>query len=327
MDEDISKLIRIHKHNYSGEFGNVVVDPILTVIEEVIKNPQIFEEEEKQRILEGLRNVLHSHGAYDLLGYNLSEQLEQVENVIVPEINKNCDLLKSILSKYREYDNPYLPNILNWSISHTQSLSLKLRNIQNDDKGSCKAIQLLDFVEQKFVEDKEIRSIKGLSTFNYEIYGRNMSDVQVYLVPDGFETNVLHNIIENIHKYAFPETSNTTIANRTWFQKKIDQLKVLLFGKHDYIDVEERKVQILLQLSPDNPNTATLVIENNGIPFFGNIESVFKYGYHTGAGSGIGLFSASQFLSECGGSISMESTPEKEYKVRFIIKLPIYGKV
>lgn len=327
MDNETGRLVRMHKHNYAGEFGNVVVDPLLSVLEELIKNPQNFEEEEKQGILEGLRKALYYHGTYDLLGYNLSEQLAHVENVIVPGINENCDLLKSVLSKYREYENPYLPDILNWSISHTQSLSLKLKNIKNDDKGTPKTVRLLDIVERQFMEDKEVRSRMGMSTFDYEIFGRNMSTVQVYLEPVGFESNVLHNIIENIHKYAFPETLSVVWEKKSLRQKMIAYIKAFFGGKQDFIAFEERKVRISLQSNSEDSGMITLVIENNGVPFYGNVESVFDYGYHTGAGSGIGMFSASKYLSEYGGSITMESTPEKEYKVRFIINLPVYGKV
>ena len=185
-----------------------------------------------------------------------------------------------------------------------------------------KPIPLLDFVEQQFVEDKENRSIKGKSSFVYEIFGRNLSDLCVFLEPDGFKTNVIHNILENIHKYAFPET--LPAASK---KKRLVFFKAVFHGKPTYMDIEERKVQISLKVTSDNLNMATLIIENNGIPFEGDTESVFNYGYHTGKGSGIGMFSASKFLNDCGGNISIESTPNSEYTVRFIIKLPIYGKV
>lgn len=303
MDNDTSKLIREHKHNYAGEFGNVVVDPFLSVLEELIKNPTLFEEEEKQKILEGLIKALHSQGSYDLLGYNLSEQIAQVKETIVPEINENCELLKSILSKYREFDNSYIPDILNWSISHTQSLSLKLLNIQNDDKGVSRPILLLSFVDQLFREAEDERNRKGKNSFKHDIFGRNLSDLQVFIDPDGFKTNVIHNIIENIHKYAFPETNPTDI------------------------DIEERMVRISFSKTSADTNMVTMIIENNGMPFEGDIASVFNDGYHTGKGTGIGMFSASKFLDECGGNIAFESTPNNEYTVHFIIKLPIYGKV
>ena len=326
MDNETSKKVRIHKHNYAGEFGNVVVDPLLSVLEELIKNPQLFEEEEKQRILKGLRKALYSQGTYDLLGYDISEQLSQVQTQIVPAIQENCDLLKSVLSKYREYNNRYLPDILNWSISHTQSLSFKLLNIQNDDKGTPRKFSLLEFVEQQFIEDKIVRSRKGLRTFDYDIFGRDLSNIQVYIEPEGFGINVIHNIIDNIHKYAFSDKTPINFKSRSWFTKIIERFKGMLFNKQDLIDNEERKVQISLSTSHDNSNQITLVIENNGAPFNGDITSVFDYGYHIGNGNGIGMFSAAKFLHENGGSISMECTPEKEYKVRITIKLPICGK-
>lgn len=327
MDNETSKKVRIHKHNYAGEFGNVVVDPIISVLEELIKNPQLFEEEEKQRILKGLRMALYSHGAYDLLGYDISEQLSQIQSKIVPAIKENCDLLGSIWSKNREYNNQFLPEILEWAISHTQSLSFKLLNIQNDDKGIPQKFSLLEFVEQLFCDDKIVRSRKGLRTFDYDIFGRSLSDIQVLLDREGFKMNVINNIIDNIHKYAFPEKTHISIKKKGWFLKIIDCFRKHFWSKQDIINIEERKVQISLKTSPDDSNQITLVIENNGIPFEGDIASIFKYGYHIGEGSGIGMYSASKFLQENGGSISMECTPEKEYKVRFIIKLPIYGKI
>lgn len=326
MDNDINKLVRLHKHNYAGEFGNVVVDPLLSVLEELIKNPQLFEEEEKQRILDGLRKSLHSQGAYDLLGYVLSEQLTQLKDVIVPGINDNSELLKSILAKYRNFENPYLPDILKWSLEHTQSLSFKLLNIQNDDKGTSKPIPLLDFVEQLFIEDKEEKNRKGKSSFEYEIFGRELSDIQVFLEPDGFKNNVIHNIIENIHKYAFPETIYVAFKKKSLYEKLIERINYML-GLQKYITIEERKVRISLCQTPDETNMVSLIIENNGIPFDGEIDSIFNWGYHTGKGSGIGMFSAYEYINKYGGNIIAESTPNSEFTIRFIIKLPIYGKV
>ena len=74
-------------------------------------------------------------------------------------------------------------------------------------------------------------------------------------------------------------------------------------------------------------NMVSLIIENNGIPFDGEIDSIFNWGYHTGKGSGIGMFSAYEYINKYGGNIIAESTPNSEFTIRFIIKLPIYGKV
>ena len=57
------------------------------------------------------------------------------------------------------------------------------------------------------------------------------------------------------------------------------------------------------------------------LPFYGDIEKVFENGI--GEGSGIGLYSAQQFLNAYNANITMFTNAENEYKVGFIINIPI----
>lgn len=54
-----------------------------------------------------------------------------------------------------------------------------------------------------------------------------------------------------------------------------------------------------------------------------NEENVFKYGFSTSGGSGIGLFHAQFVCNSLSGDISLTLTPDDEFKKTFTITLPI----
>jgi len=321
--EETIKKVRIHKHNYAGEFGNVVIDPMLTLVEELIDNPQIFSKEEREWILNGLRQAFRMRGRYDFLGYTLQEQMTKVKEEMIPVIKKNSEICKRIISKDRKYVTPGLVEILRWSDEKIPDICSKLVNIEFDDKGEAKPIALLSFIEHLFIEDKEVRTRKGLPSFDFSVFGREFSDIKVLVDGDGFNNVVIHNIIENLYKHAFiyfqPAGSSNTV-NRNHF---------LFWNKKHRHNIDEEivyenypEVQIRFEKDSDNANNIIVIIENNGRPFLKDVNSVFEYGI--GEGTGLGLYSVADFLRKYNSTISMVSTPNEKFTVHFIINIPIY---
>lgn len=352
-NKDTYKKVRIHKHNYAGEFGNVVVEPISVLIEELLMHPEIFTLKERQDILECYRQVMKISGQYEVLGYTLMEQLLKVQDKMIPTIKANCSLLENTISKSRNYQDESLVELLRWSIGNTPGLCSKLSKIEEDEKGETKAIYLVDFIEDVFKEEQKIRNLKGLPSYDISIYGREFSNVQIQIDPDGFKNSVLHNIIENTYKHAFnnehistsikAEVSNAASikvkAATSTKEKATGSLGFIIGGiigafggsllsnkaKINHINefkVQNKQVQIIFKKEKDSPNYITLIIENNGKPYSGDPNKVFDY--EVGDNTGIGLYSAKDFLTKNGATIEMVSTPNEEFTVHINIKIPIY---
>lgn len=330
---ELAKKVRIHKHNYAGEFGNVAVDPIASLVDELIANPEAFSKSERSEILEGYCRALQIQGIYGILGYDLNEQLAIVKEKMVPDIQKNCQLLNEIVSKERYFASPYLLEIINWANSYAADLCSKLNNIENDDKGEAKVIPIMSIVEKEFEDDQKIRARKGLSSFECFFNGRDCSNTMVYLDPDGFRIQVLHNIIENIHKWAFPDDPSKLIDqtnNLNWWKRFCMFFKrlFLVFSKKRTKSPKESIIdrQVRVHFTLDGTGFIKIEIKNNGKPLPSNQDPNKLLEYGIGSGSGIGMYSAADFLKRNGSTIEIKSTPNDEFTVHLIIKIPVYGK-
>lgn len=314
-NKDIYKKVRIHKHNYAGEFGNVVVDPISTLIEELLLHPEIFTIEERKDILECYRQVMQISGQYEVLGYTLSEQLSKVKDKMIPTIKANCTLLEKTISQPRHFQESSLIEILRWAIGNTHDICNRLSKIEEDDKGETKVINLIKLVEEYFKEEQRIRNLKGLPSYDIAIYGREFSNTCIQIDSEGFKNSVLHNIIENTHKHAFSHENKNydTVAYPENFIKK---------QSSNASTIQNKQVQIVFKKDNNEANYIIMTIGNNGKPYNGNPNNVFDY--EVGENTGMGLYSAKDFLTKNGATIKMESTPNEEFTVHFIIKIPIY---
>ncbi len=151
----------------------------------------------------------------------------------------------------------------------------------------------------------------------------------------GFRKYVLGNIIKNLHEHAFKEIDELELSHKiinkkfSWWTKFVVKLlpySVRMRYMAMYKDVEnfkipEKRIRISIRPSHKDSQRVDIIIENNGKPFYGNIEKVFENGI--GEGSGIGLYSAQQFLNAYNANITMFTNADNEYKVGFIINTPI----
>lgn len=330
---ELTKKVRIHKHNYAGEFGNVAVDPIASLVDELIANPDAFSKSERAEILESYCRALQIKGIYGILGYDLEKQLAIVKEEMVPDIQKNCRLLNEIVSRDRHFVSPYLIEIINWANSNAADLCSKLNNIENDDKGEAKIVPIMSIVEKEFEDEQKIRARKGLSSFECFFYGRDCSNTMVLLDPDGFRIQVLHNIIENIHKWAFPDDPSKLIDqtnNLNWWKRLCLFFKrlSLVFSRKGMKSPKDSIIdrQVRVHFTQDGTGFIKIEIENNGKPLPSNQDPNKLLEYGIGSGTGIGMYSAADFLKKNGCTIEIESTPNDEFTVHLIIKIPVYGK-
>lgn len=346
-EKDLSQKVRIHKHNYAGEFGNVVIDPALTLLKELVANPTAFTLKERTSIIRACCAAYKNLGRYEVLGYDITEQLDSVRDDIVPSIKENHLFFRSLIKDVRDFKDPFVVKVIQWADNDIDDILVKLSNIQYDDKGELISISAYRFIEEIFDDEIDSCSREGQAPFVYEFIGRDLQDIKIMIEPDGFRENVIHNIIENIKKHAFRNTEKEDAEDSLlkkgrvfWFQEILYRLEhfipINLFPMdvklHDFKlrEIPEKSVRIIFSRDPLNEGRLNIIIENNGEPFEGDVTKIFDYGFRgkDSHGEGIGLYSAADYLKnpQIDGSIKMESTPEKEFKVRFIINLPIYGK-
>lgn len=343
LDDELSRQnglmnkVREHKHNYSEDFGLVVSAPVQALVEEVISNPEAFTKDERNRIIKMYANSLEMRGTYECLGWPIGTQLKQVKDVMIPKIRENAKFFSSIVGRdFIAYHNSHLIAILRMALNEVDSLCNNLENIESFEYGISEPFNLKAEVRDAFLKDNSARSVLGETSIRIETYFGDLSDVQVDMNKKNFRTHVLGNIIKNLHDHAFKEIDNssydTPILNiRLPLWKKF--LSFILprlslsavnpkatFCVRDYF---EKKVRIRFVKDENNNRRMNLIIENNGKDFIGDREAVFDKG--VGNGSGIGLYSARQFLKHYGANINMlpSVTMDDEYKVGFIINLPI----
>lgn len=319
------KKIRPHKHRYSGRFGNVAVQPFESLIHEILKNPTTFTEEEKNVILQAYKEALLLKGAYDVLGFNVIEQMNKIKDEGIPKLRSNAQLLSRLLSSGKQFVLPGTVPQMHFAHTKTKKLCEDLTSIEKDDKYEPKPVNIINCVESAFKEDLDELSRKGIIPYRLDINGRDsFSNTGTFIDPDGFKELVLHNLIENFHKYAFNEFNQQLeylapqIGNTTKWYRRIWNW---LFGKKEsktnlYL---EKKIQIRFYEDSADPNRFNIDIKNNGKKFEGDPNKVFDDG--VGEGTGIGLFAASDFLKKYNATIRMISNPCEEFTVTFTINM------
>ena len=333
MKELMSK-VREHKHNYSQTFGTVVSTPVKRLLNELISNPNAFSIEERDRIIKVYAISMEMKGKYDCLGLSVETQLFNIKNSIIPDIRNNAEFYASLIGKTVNFKDTGLVSVLQFAKGKVDDLCSKLENIEHFEYGESKPFNLKNSLLSAFDKENYTISIEGGKTINLNTsFGDEFSDVMVDMNEKSFQSCFLDNIIKNLHDHAFKEFDN---FSKSHFPEEHPSLwkRLLLFFKIRKEESEplgimdsnstpflEKKVRISLEKDPDDRHRINLVIENNGKEFDGDVNTVFDKG--VGDGTGIGLYSAKQFLKHYGGTIKMYTNNQTEYKVRFLINLPI----
>lgn len=325
---DLTNKIREHKHNYSEDFGLVVSVPMQALLNEVMSNPSLFSEKEKSEILDLYEESMEMRGFYECLGWPIDSQLARVKKSLVPLISKDVELYNSLLGSHLEFAQGLVCK-LNLALKEQNSLCERLENIEYFDYGEVNDFNLRAEIRDSFNKDNQAKGNMGISQIQVELWSGDYADIKVRMNQKFFKTHVLGNIIKNLHDHAFKEIEKSQVkTERPKPRKHVPNIARIIRKRgaggneiNSSEEVHEKRVRISFRQDPDNSDRINIIIENNGVPFDGDVTSVFEEGI--GEGSGIGLYSAKQFLNHYGATILMFTNPADEYKVGFSMNLPI----
>lgn len=335
MNELMSK-VREHKHNYSEDFGLVVSVPVKELMKELINNPTLFSVDEKEGIVEVFSKSMEMRGLYECLGWSVGMQLNKVKNEMIPFIRRNVDFYSSMIGKNADFQDRWLITKMKMALNGVDGLCSKLENIEHFEYGESESFKLKEELQETFMNDNSSSVIKGEQPMLPEWYFGEYSDIMVEMNRQSFRVYLLGNIIKNLHEHAFNETNkyepfetSNSKRNESFWAKLLNFFNIRKKSINDNFTneftnpVREKRVRISFQRDTTNEHRINLIIENNGNPFKGDVTEIFKKGIGDGEGEHIGLYSAKQFLIAYGASISMFTNNDTEYKVGFLINLPV----
>lgn len=291
-----------NKHNMIPVVKMAISKPIYALMEPECRTndfPQslLTEIEKKKAEADEIMTFLSSIGDADsgtgTTADILYKQVRHVIDTIIPQIQS----FSSFFSKFKDKEYYFSE-----SKEGQRALGLIIKAPLRCEM-SCQGLYTLGrSEEQKKVTDSQaIRACEivedafdELDNINV-IYKFQNRDITINVERDDFESKVLMNIVENIKRHAFP------------FEEYKDKLVV------------DKKVEVSLT---SNSDSVILCISNNGAPFEGNIENLFKQGYHAGkyGRTGFGLASAKQYMLEIGGNIEFSLNENNE--TSFLITIP-----
>lgn len=330
---DLMSKVREHKHNYSEDFGLVVSAPVKSLLKELINNPSIFSVDEKERIVDMFSESMEMRGIYECLGWPVGIQLSKVKNEMVPFIRSNVDFYSLLIGKNADFQDRWLVSKMKMALNEADGLCSKLENIEHFEYGESEPFNLKAEIKETFMKDNFAIGFRGGQPLQLEWFFGEYSDIMVEMNRKSFRAHLLGNIIKNLHDHAFNETDKSSSLETLNINRNVSfWVKLLYFfnlrKRHSITDatpisVQEKRVRVSFQRDTTNDHRINLVIENNGNPFNGDVNEVFEKGIGDGEGEHIGLYSAKQFLMAYGATITMFTKNDSEFKVGFLINLPI----
>lgn len=327
-ESEFVRKVREHKHNYSQDFGNVVCTPAIKLFESLINYPELYTDVgERERIIDAFKKAIRTKAIYDQIGLKLDEQLNRLNQDVISVIRENAAFFQDVLLNHKDLSDILIKRLM-FSLNRTDELCHKLENLESQEYGVAEDFVLRYEILNAFRQDNNYTRIEGKkrSIQVFTDFGK-YADAKTHMPKDVFVTHVIGNIISNFHKYAFTNEKPIEKVVPMVEERRASQLIFPWFWgspKVEYVHVKvmkEKQVQIEFKKDDSRPNRLNIFISNNGTPFYGETKTVFDYG--VGTGSGIGLYSAKCFLNKYDADIKMESTPDEEYTVSFIINLPI----
>lgn len=334
---ELMSKVREHKHNYSEDFGLVVSAPVKSILKELIYNPDIFSVDEKERIVEIFSKSMEMRGFYECLGWSIGIQLSKVTNEMVPCIRNNAEFYAYLVGKNVVFQDQWLISKLKMALNETEGLCANLENIEHFEYGESEPFNLKAEIKDIFFNENSKIGFRGGQPIQIETFFGDYSDIMVDMNRKSFKTHLIGNIIKNLHDHAFKEMDNDSSSDIYSLKENMSfwvwLLNIFKFRKNEhthqnFIDglptsVQEKRVRISFKEDTSSKHRINLVIENNGKAYKGDRNEVFEKGIGDGEGEHIGLYSAKQFLKAYGATIKMLTNDNGEYKVGFLINLPI----
>lgn len=292
-----------NKHNMLPVVKMAVLKPIYAMLEPECRTKDfpsslLTEIEAKKPVVDEIMEYLSSIGDIELGDENpadiLHKQVRCVIDTIIPQIKSFSSFYSQFKDKeyyFTETDEGkralglLIKAPLRCEMACEGLSKLERANENVNKENNEQVIRICEIVENIFDELDNINVI-------YKFQNRNIT---IRLERNDFESKVLMNIIENIKRHAFP------------FEEYKDKLVV------------DKIVEVFLTSNSDG---IILRISNNGAPFQGNVENLFKQGYHAGkyGRTGFGLASAKQYMLGIGGNIEFSYT--ENYNTSFVITIP-----
>ena len=158
--------VREHKHNYSEDFGLVVVAPIEGLVNELLNNKDVFTEDEIKEIIESYKASMQMHGAYECLGWPVDIQLKRVKESMVPQIRKNAALYTSILQRKIEFNDKWLVGKLQMACDEATHLCENLANIEHFDYGAAAPFSICTEIKKVF-NDGPVKLDRALALYKH----------------------------------------------------------------------------------------------------------------------------------------------------------------
>lgn len=334
---ELMSKVREHKHNYSEDFGLVVSVPVKSLLKELIYNPNIFSLDERENIIEMFEKSMEMRGFYECLGWPVGIQLSKVTSEMLPCIRNNAEFFSSLVGKNVAFQDRWLVSKLKMALNEVEGLCAKLENIENFEYGESEPFNLKAEIKEIFLKDNSAIGFRGGQPIQIETFFGEYTDIMVDMNRKCFRTHLIGNIIKNLHDHAFKEIDNNSPYDICYPKENMSfwvwLLNIIKFRKdksthQDFINglptsMREKRVRISFQKDMSNKHRINLIIENNGKAFKGDVNDVFEKGIGDGVGEHIGLYSARQFLKAYGATITMFTKDDEEYKVGFLINLPI----
>lgn len=302
--EEILRQIDINHHTLKGQIEYVIVKPAERMLkpnsirndipdyDSIVSNIQSIYNRAFET-LESFANIGKSNESDATAKYNIiCQQLKTIETFIIPSIKK-------IVSSYKKLKDEPIFNL-------DTKMGLKAYNLVRVSIKECNGLceRLISHNATYLVDKKSENEIdlfglvtKVFNTLEANVIIKTTSYSIKFAVDENrFKNEVLLNIYQNIERYAFPRY------------------------KYDMVTLLQKRVLISFE---NIDGGWQIEIANNGEPFKGDISKMFECGYHYGndQGNGYGMYTAKQYLKSIGGDITMQSSPEEEYKVKFTIKL------
>lgn len=329
---DLMCKVREHKHNHSDDFGWVVSVPVKSLLKELINNPTIFSVEERECIVDMFSKSMEMRGVYECLGWPVEIQLSKVRNEMVPLIRRNVGFYSSLVGKATVFTDKWLVNKMTMALNEADGLCKALENIEHFEYGESKPFNLKKAIKETFEKSISRKSIFGEQSILIDWFCGEYSELKVDMNRESFIRYLLGNIIKNLYDHAFKktndyllqETSNLKKGESSWSNNGKEHFADCNFAGVSPVLGQERRVRISLKKDQTNEHRINLIIENNGNPFKGDVNKIFEKGIGEGEGEHIGLYSAKMFLQAYGATITMYTKSDTEFKVGFLINMPIY---
>lgn len=160
---------------------------------------------------------------------------------------------------------------------------------------------------------------------------KQFQDVSMVSDTTRFEPKKLVSAIQSIHRNTFQKekiafavlmTDEDVVVEQPYHTIQIIINNLIINSIKALSDVEEKKIGLKVYIKDDSCH---FIISDNGIEIEDGLkDKIFKYGFSTTGGSGIGLFQVKECLKQMQGGIEVVKEPsDSQYVKSFAVHFPL----